>query len=36
MHHSDWTDEFQKDFLQRHLQWFALHLGASSAPAGQP
>jgi dipeptidyl aminopeptidase/acylaminoacyl peptidase len=31
MHHSDWTDEFQKDFLQRHLQWFDRYLGATPA-----
>jgi dipeptidyl aminopeptidase/acylaminoacyl peptidase len=34
MHHSDWTDEFQKDFLRRHLQWFDRYLGATPAQAG--
>jgi len=29
MHHSDWTDEFQKDFLLRNRQWFDKHLGMS-------
>jgi dipeptidyl aminopeptidase/acylaminoacyl peptidase len=36
MHHSDWTDEFQKDFLQRHLQWFDKYLGATRAQESNP
>ena len=36
MHHSDWTDEFQKDFLQRHLQWFDKYLGAKRAQESNP
>jgi len=30
MHHSDWTDEFQKDFLLRHRQWFDKYLVSSA------
>jgi len=31
MHHSDWTDEFWKDFMRRHREWFDKYLGANIA-----
>jgi dipeptidyl aminopeptidase/acylaminoacyl peptidase len=31
MHHSDWTDEFWKDFMRRHREWFDKYLGANVA-----
>lgn len=34
MHHGDWTDEFQKDFLLRNRQWFDRYLGATPAQSG--